>query len=156
MSYPGDCEDAADGLSDDQRGLGTSHRHIQQVPLIVRNINWARKRNIQSIQILTTFLEGLQIYLHLHCEKRKDGGQKKHTEGEVGVELQVVLWGGNLGEVIGDHHSVELQTFSLVDRSDYEVWNKTATLVTTWLSRVHYTVERKTIHPCEIYRFTRI
>lgn len=34
-SHPGHCEEAADGLGDDQRGSSASHRHIQQIPLIV-------------------------------------------------------------------------------------------------------------------------
>lgn len=38
--------------------------------------------------------------------------------------MHIVSRIGNLGKAIGDYHSVELQTFSLVDCSQSEVWNK--------------------------------
>lgn len=37
---------------------------------------------------------------------------------------QVVLRTGNLDKVISDHHGVKLQTFRLMDSSNYEVWKE--------------------------------
>lgn len=54
--------------------------------------------------------------------------KKEHTKREVRNEVQVVTWTGNLDKVIGDLYIVELQTFSLVDCPDYEIWNETANI----------------------------
>lgn len=37
---------------------------------------------------------------------------------------QVVLRTGNLDKIISDHHGVKLQTFRLMDSSNYEVWKE--------------------------------